>query len=122
MVENDEFANEKLDFAKLAPILNGDKSNLVSAVNESAETIVIFSRHRYYRHLVVEMASVTLTKAGKLKNPLQFLDPLDLVWKTEKHEEVKFFTGDIPGNFKVNVQGITNIGVVSAQSTITVLP
>lgn len=118
MLENDEFTNDKLDFAKLAPILNGDKSNLVVAVNDSAKTIVIFSRHRYYRHLVVELANVTLTKVGKLKNPLQFLDPLDLIWKTEKHEEVKFFSG--VSRFKNNYdEGKTEADLAALKAVIS---
>jgi len=94
MKDNDELSSGKLDYSKLAPILKGDKLvGLPSAAHQETEMVLIFSRHRYYRHLVVELANVAVAKNGKLKNPLKFIDPLDLVWKTEKQEVLKFFTG-----------------------------
>ncbi|KQB98591.1 DEAD/DEAH box helicase [Pedobacter sp. Hv1] len=94
MKENDEYAKEKLDYGKLAPILKADKTaGLPLAGHQSTKMVLVFSRHRYYRHLVVELATAGLSQNGKLKNPLVFLDPLELVWKTEQQEELKFYTG-----------------------------
>lgn len=94
MVERDDFNNAKLDLAKLMPILKAEKTAGLTLVDESSvNRVIIISRHRYYRHLVVELADANLAKNGKLKNPLVFLDPLDLVWKTANPEELKFYTG-----------------------------
>jgi hypothetical protein len=94
MTETEDLSKAPLDYAKLAPILNENKIDQLNLVNAiSKKMVVIFSRHRYYRHLVVELAKVEIAKNGKLKNPIQVIDPLDLVWKTEKQDELKFYTG-----------------------------
>ena len=91
---NQEDLKNKLDFDKLTPVLNIDKvAQLNLTAQIPAKMVVIFSRHKYYRHLVVELASVVVAKNAKLKNPIQIIDPLDLVWKTEKQAELKFYTG-----------------------------
>ena len=95
---------EKDDYSKLASILKVDKAAILPITNHhQTEMSLIFSRHRYYRHLVIELATAKRTQNGKLKNPLTFLDPLDFVWKTEKQQEIKFFTG--VSRFKNNYEG-----------------
>ena len=95
---------EKDDYSKLAAILKVDKAAILPITNHhQTEMLLIFSRHRYYRHLVIELATAKRTQNGKLKNPLTFLDPLDFVWKTEKQQEIKFFTG--VSRFKNNYEG-----------------
>ena len=95
---------EKDDYSKLAAILKVDKAAILPITNHhQTEMSLIFSRHRYYRHLVIELATAKRTQNGKLKNPLTFLDPLDFVWKTEKQQEIKFFTG--VSRFKNNYEG-----------------
>ncbi|WP_316766068.1 DEAD/DEAH box helicase [Pedobacter frigiditerrae] len=90
----DKEDSNKLDYGKLAPILKANKTSQLNLSDHlPKKMVVIFSRHKYYRHLVVELASVEVAKNGKLKNPIQVLDPLDLVWKTEKQSELKFYTG-----------------------------
>jgi hypothetical protein len=92
--EKDAFKDGKFDYVKLTPILKVDKAAQLPLRNsDSSKMVIVISRHRYYRHLVVELASVTVGLNGKLKNPLVFLDPLDFVWRTEKQVELKFFTG-----------------------------
>ncbi|MES2652010.1 MAG: SNF2-related protein [Bacteroidota bacterium] len=92
MKENDDYQEDKFKFAKLARIL-ANKTVVLPPNHHGTKMVLIFSRHRYYRHLVLELATAGISQAGKLKNPLTFLDPLDLVWKTEIQEELKFFTG-----------------------------
>lgn len=89
--QHDEF--KKLDYGKLAPILSASKSSKFSVVEPTVQQIVIFSRHRFYRHLVVELATASFTQNNKPKNPITILDPLSLVWKTDKAEELKFYSG-----------------------------
>lgn len=54
-------------------------------------TIVVFSQHKYYGHFFIELFEAPLSQEGKIKAPLTPLDPLDLIWKTDKSEETKFF-------------------------------
>lgn len=94
MKDNLDFEQEKPNVDKLLPILNKDKTGRLNLVDESfLPKIVVFSRHKYYRHLVVELATAALTQSGKLKNPIKILDPLDFVWKAEQQDEIKFYTG-----------------------------
>ena len=86
--------NEKFDYTQLAPIVSASKSaHLPVADHPETKMFLVFSRHRYYRHLVIDLISAPTTKSGKLKNPLTFLDPLGFVWKKERHDEIKFFAG-----------------------------
>ncbi|GGH68715.1 hypothetical protein GCM10011379_25330 [Filimonas zeae] len=61
--------------------------------DEKEVVAVVLRQHRYYRHLVVELYKSEMTKAGKLKNPMQAVNPLDYLWRTDHAQEVKFFTG-----------------------------
>lgn len=94
MNDNLDFEPEKPHLDKLLPIVNHNKTGKLYLVEESLlPKIVIISRHKYYRHLVIELASAALTQSGKLKNPIKILDPFDLVWKAEQQDEIKFYTG-----------------------------
>jgi hypothetical protein len=85
---------KKLAYDKLAPILaDGKTRNLLVGDQSGNKKILIFSRHRFYRHLVIELATANLAQNGKLKNPIDVIDPLNLVWKTDKPEELKFYAG-----------------------------
>jgi SNF2 family DNA or RNA helicase len=55
--------------------------------------IVVLKRHRFYKQLCIELYTAPTTKAGKLKNPLTLVNPLDLVWRTNEPDELKFFSG-----------------------------
>ena len=94
MRENEDKSIENLDYSKLERILKArELAKFSIGTYPEHQMVLIFSRHRFYRHLVLELATAGLTKGGKLKNPLVYVDPIDLVWKTEKQEELKFFTG-----------------------------
>lgn len=54
-------------------------------------TIVVLSQHKYYGHFFTELFIAPLSEKGKIKAPLTPLDPMDLIWKTDKPEEAKFF-------------------------------
>jgi len=63
-------------------------------LNESAATrrIVVLKRHKYYGHLLVELLEASLTKEGKIKNPLKPANPLEMIWETGDANEIKFYT------------------------------
>jgi SNF2 family DNA or RNA helicase len=63
------------------------------ALKETERVSVVIRQHRYYKYLNLELYSGQLTLEGKLKNPLKQISPLDFVWETEDHEQLKFFTG-----------------------------
>nr|WP_184549205.1 DEAD/DEAH box helicase [Mucilaginibacter sp. FT3.2] len=54
---------------------------------------IVLKQHKYYKYLFVELYSAQTTKDGKIKNPLTLLNPLDQIWSTDDHEQLKFFTG-----------------------------
>lgn len=91
MTEEQDEQFTKLDLSKLTPIFSEQMA--VPKLADKQRMIVAFSRHRYYRHLVVELYQVSLSKSGKLKSPLVLVDPLDLIWKTDNKEELKFYAG-----------------------------
>lgn len=81
----------KINYDKLLPIIKNRKAQGLSLRQHPTNLALIFSRHRHYRHLVIELVSAEQTKQGKLKNPFKLVEPLDLVWKTENQQELKFF-------------------------------
>ena len=56
------------------------------------QRIVVFKKHKYYSHLLVELYEGEATPQGKLKNPLVLLQPMEFIWKTTDSEELKFYT------------------------------
>ncbi|HEX8428329.1 SNF2-related protein [Hymenobacter sp.] len=54
---------------------------------------VVFGKHKYYGHLTIQLAEAAFTAAGKVKNPVTVLNPLDNIWKTTDPVELKFYTG-----------------------------
>ncbi len=60
---------------------------------ENTKLVLVLGQHRFYDHLNIELVEAEVTKNGKLKNPLESINPLDLIWNIEKQEELKFFTG-----------------------------
>jgi hypothetical protein len=94
MKEKEDYNLENFDFTKLDKILKSDKRvRLPDNPDNHIVTVLIFSQHRFYRHLVIELAEAEVAKSGKLKNPFKFIDPLDKVWKSHKESELKFYTG-----------------------------
>ena len=70
-------------------------------------TIAVISRHKYYRHPIVELLAVQYTKAGRPKPPFNRLQPLDLAAAAEYADDVKFFAAvarlqQVWGNDRIN--------------------
>jgi len=64
----------------------------LSKGDESKKKILVLKQHRYYNHFQAELLECTVTNNGKLKNPLQQLNTMDFLWRTESMEELKFYT------------------------------
>jgi len=94
MKNNDNYNLEHVDFSKLGKILSDDRSSVLpKGLNDQDKMVLIFSQHRFYRNLVIELAVAPMTNAGRIKNPLKFLDATDLIWKTNNQDELKFYSG-----------------------------
>jgi hypothetical protein len=91
MQEKEDELKAKLNYDKLLPIMKKGNSRLAMKAHQPANLVLVFSRHRHYRHLVIELVSTEQTKQGKLKNPFQVVEPLDLIWNIENQQELKFF-------------------------------
>lgn len=91
-MEKDGLNPVHVDYDKLLPVLKGNKPRHLP-VPDHREWTLVFSRHRFYRHLVIDLISAEKAKNGKLKNPFLFIDPMDQIWKAEKQDEIKFLAG-----------------------------
>ncbi len=121
MKEHEDLKPTKLDYGRLAPLLKANqKPQATLAHPHDSPLVVILSRHRYYKQLVVEIANASLSQRGKLKNPLLFIDPLDLVWKTENQQELKFYTGI--SRFKNNYNDTRSTADLAALKAIVLNP
>lgn len=54
--------------------------------------IIVFRQHKYYKHLVIELYQVSMTKNGKIKNPLSEVVALDYIWDEQDQEIIKFYS------------------------------
>jgi len=110
----------ELNYDKLLPVINKRNSTQLTHQTFPTNLVLIFSRHRHYRHLVVELIAAEQTKQGKLKNPLQLIDPLDLIWKTEDQQELKFFAA--VSKFKNHYQESQAVSDLAALKAIATNP
>ena len=56
------------------------------------ELIVVLRQYRFYKNLCIELYEASRTQAGKIKNPLTIINPLDLVLRTDDPDELRFFS------------------------------
>lgn len=75
-------------------LLPKSKLSFLEDTTEETDThkILVLKQHRYYAHFQAELLSCTVTKTGKIKNPLKQLNAMDYIWTTENPEELKFYT------------------------------
>ncbi|MDO6392060.1 SNF2-related protein [Pontibacter sp. BT731] len=64
---------------------------LAGATSDS-RTIIVIGRHRYYNLFSAQLVSCSLSSTGELKAPFTVLNPLELVWRTEQPDELKFYS------------------------------
>ncbi|MCS4302819.1 DEAD/DEAH box helicase [Chryseobacterium sp. BIGb0232] len=63
------------------------------AISETGKKqILVIGKHRYYNHLVFSLMEAEITQAGKIKNPVTPVDAMQLIWKAEKPQDIKFYT------------------------------
>lgn len=66
-------------------------TEMFSQIATDKQIILVLKRNKYYRHLMVDLYRTGITKRGKVKAPLESLDPLEQVWTMEGAAQVKFF-------------------------------
>ncbi|WP_223608085.1 DEAD/DEAH box helicase [Chryseobacterium sp. OSA05B] len=54
--------------------------------------ILVIGRHRYYSHLNFSLMESETTQMGKIKNPVNPVDAMQLIWKAEEPHQIKFYT------------------------------
>lgn len=74
-------------------LVNTPATPLITFQEEDELTGIIFKHHKYYKNLLVELFQANISKEGKIKNPLTFISPKDLIWQSEDKQELKFYTG-----------------------------
>ncbi|MBL1222336.1 DEAD/DEAH box helicase family protein [Chryseobacterium sp. L7] len=69
-----------------------------SAIHELAlqdsgkRKILVIGKHRYYNHLTFSLMESETTQSGKVKNPVNPVDAMQLIWKAEEPQHIKFYT------------------------------
>ena len=54
--------------------------------------ILVISKHKYHDSFHIALYKGKTTQAGKIKNPVTVIDPMDFLWKAEDVEVVKFLS------------------------------
>lgn len=62
------------------------------ADRNNTQLFIVLKLYKYHKQLCIELYQAETTQAGKIKNPLTFINPLDLMLKTDNIDEVKFFS------------------------------
>ncbi len=62
-----------------------------TASSDGTRRLVVIGKHRYYNLFSAQLADCGVGSTGELKNPLTILNPIDLIWKTQQPEELKFY-------------------------------
>ncbi|MET3113435.1 SNF2 family DNA or RNA helicase [Pedobacter sp. CG_S7] len=73
-------------------LLPKHNSPVLKKTEEGLKRIVVFRKHKYYNQFYIELYEGESTLHGKMKNPLVNVNPLDLIWKAEDADELKFYT------------------------------
>ncbi|UKB85938.1 DEAD/DEAH box helicase [Chryseobacterium sp. MEBOG06] len=64
----------------------------LSLLANGKKQILVMGKHRYYNHLVFSLMESEITQNGKIKNPVTSVDTMQLIWKAEKPQDIKFYT------------------------------
>lgn len=68
------------------------KLDELAALETGKKQILVIGTHRYYNHLVFSLMEAEITQTGKIKNPVNTVDAMQLIWRAEKPQEIKFYT------------------------------
>jgi len=88
------FAATKESFAAFGDVLNDGDQKVADAIARANDQpiFVVLRQHKYYQYLFVDLYRSEVSVEGRIKNPLTAVSPLDLMWKSEDADHLKFFT------------------------------
>jgi len=64
----------------------------LAVLETGKKQILVIGKHRYYNHMTFSLMEAEVTQTGKLKNPVNPVDAMQLIWKAEKPADIKFYT------------------------------
>jgi SNF2 family DNA or RNA helicase len=62
------------------------------ADSENTQLFIVLKQYKFHKQLCIELYQAETTQAGKIKNPLSLINPLEILLKTDNIDEVKFFS------------------------------
>ena len=68
-----------------------DAKNQTNTANPFVKRIVVISKHKYYDLFTAQLIESPLGSSGELKGPFTPINPMDLVWTTQRPDELKFY-------------------------------
>jgi len=68
------------------------KLDELAMLETGKKQILVIGKHRYYNHMTFSLMEAEITQTGKLKNPVNPVDAMQLIWKAEKPADIKFYT------------------------------
>ncbi|MGJ1198357.1 DEAD/DEAH box helicase [Sphingobacterium spiritivorum] len=73
-------------------LFNKETLNPSTHHTDAGRLIIVFRKHKFYKHLQVQLFESEITKNGKLKNPVKPVDTSERIWKCKDITESRFFT------------------------------
>ncbi|QEC53728.1 SNF2 family DNA or RNA helicase [Anseongella ginsenosidimutans] len=70
----------------------GNQGSGIVKRSEDHIMLLVFKQHKYYKHLIIELAEASLTQSGKPKNPVVPVNALEKIWNAVSPAESKFFS------------------------------
>ncbi|MBO9691489.1 DEAD/DEAH box helicase [Chryseobacterium sp.] len=68
------------------------KLDELAVLETGKKQLLVMGKHRYYNHLTFSLMEAETTQSGKIKNPVNPVDAMQLIWKAEKPADIKFYT------------------------------
>jgi hypothetical protein len=103
------------DFQQLLP---KEEPSIPVSITDSgnAKFFIVLKQYKFHKQLCIELYLAETTQAGKIKNPLTLINPLDQALKTNNVTEVKFFSAI--ARFQNNPTAARTAGDLDALKTI----
>lgn len=68
------------------------RQEVVGTTVAATQSIVVFRQHKYYKHLVIQLAEASFGQNGKIKNPVKELKAIDFIFGRNSTAESRFFS------------------------------
>ncbi|MAE84360.1 MAG: DNA helicase [Flammeovirgaceae bacterium] len=67
--------------------------NTTNFIPQEEKPFIVFSKHKYYNLIQINLCQSEWTKQGKPKNPIQIIDTQQRIWETNEVSAIKFLMG-----------------------------